>query len=184
MLETLKTELPNNLYYHGYHHTIDVMEAAERIARHENLTGEQKGLLRVAVSFHDAGFIYTYKNHEEKGCELAQELLPGFGFSNDQIAAICSMIMATKTPQRPKNKLENIICDADLDYLGRDDVYAVANTLFEEVKIYFKLVDERAWDELQVNFLNAHHYHTTFALQNRAAKKQQYLDSLIKKWNP
>ena len=31
------------------------------------------------------------------------------------------LILATKVPQKPKNKLEKIICDADLDYLGRED---------------------------------------------------------------
>jgi predicted metal-dependent HD superfamily phosphohydrolase len=182
IMESLKTELPSNLYYHGYHHTVDVMEAAEHIATTENLTDEENGLLKVAVAFHDAGFIYTYKNHEERGCDLAEELLPGFGFNQSQIGIICAMIRATKTPQRPKTKLEKIICDADLDYLGRDDVYAVANTLFEEVKIYSKKMDERAWDELQINFLKNHHYYTPFSLENRAEKKQQYMNELLNKW--
>ncbi|MBI1781698.1 MAG: HD domain-containing protein [Sphingobacteriales bacterium] len=184
ILESLKTELPSNLYYHGYHHTVDVMDAAERIAATENLSAEEKGLLQVAVAFHDAGFIYTYKNHEERGCDLAEELLPGFGFNKEQIEAVCAMIRATKTPQRPKTKLEKIICDADLDYLGRDDVYAIAGTLLEEVKIYSKKIDEKAWDELQINFLKNHHYYTSFSLEHRAKNKQEYLDGLIKKWNP
>lgn len=184
MMETLKTELPSNLYYHGYHHTVDVMEAAERIAAEETLLPEENSLLQVAVAFHDAGFIYTYKNHEERGCDLAEELLPGFNFTPTHIKAVCGMIRATKTPQHPKNKLEEIICDADLDYLGRDDVYEIANTLFEEVKIYARKMDDKAWDELQINFLNNHHYHTAFSLRHRAQKKQHYLYGLIKKWNP
>lgn len=184
MLESLRTELPANLTYHGYHHTLDVMEAAERIAAEENLSAAEMRLLRTAVAFHDAGFIYTYKNHEERGCDLAEELLPGFNFSKADIAAVCAMIRATKTPQRPKNKLEEIICDADLDYLGRDDVHAVAHTLFEEVKVYSKKIDEKAWDEIQINFLKAHHYYTPFSIKHRAKKKQQYLEDLIKKWNP
>lgn len=182
MLESLGTELPSNLYYHGYHHTLDVLEAAERIAAAENLSVNEMGVLRTAVAFHDAGFIYTYKNHEERGCDLAEELLPGFNFTQQHIAAVCGMIRATKTPQRPKNKLEEIICDADLDYLGRDDVYEIAGTLFEEIKVYSKKIDEKAWDEIQINFLRAHHYYTAFSLQYRAEKKMQYLNELVEKW--
>lgn len=182
IMESLRTELPANLTYHGYHHTVDVMESAERIAAGENLSEEEYNLLRVAVGFHDAGFIYTYKNHEESGCNLAEELLPGFGFNAEQIAIICGMIRATKTPQRPKTKLEEIICDADLDYLGREDVYDIANTLFEEVKVYFKNIDEKGWDEIQISFLKNHHYHTDFSIQHRAEQKMQYLNGLIEKW--
>jgi len=35
---------------------------------------------------------------------------------------------------RPANLLEEIICDSDLDYLGRSDFIPVSNTLFEELK--------------------------------------------------
>ena len=182
MLESLRTELPASLIYHGYHHTVDVMNAAERIAAEENLTDDEKGLLQTAAAFHDTGFIYTYKNHEERGCDLAEELLPGFNFNPQHIAAVCSMIRATKTPQRPKNKLEKIICDADLDYLGRDDVYEIAGTLYEEIKLYSKKIDKKAWDEIQINFLKEHHYHTAFSLQYRNEKKLQYLNELMEKW--
>ena len=42
--------------------------------------------------------------------------------------------MATKLPPEPSNLLEEIICDSDLDYLGRSDFIPVSNTLFEELK--------------------------------------------------
>ena len=63
------------------------------------------------------------------------------------------MIMATKIPQSPRNGLEEIICDADLDYLGRDDFYEIGATLFEELKAYNVLQNEREWNRIQVKFL-------------------------------
>ena len=33
---------------------------------------------------------------------------------------------------KARNLLEEIICDSDLDYLGRSDFIPVSNTLFEE----------------------------------------------------
>ena len=106
ILDCLQKELSTDLTYHGYHHTLDVMDAAMHIAAQENLSAHEINLLRVAVAFHDSGFIYTHKNHEEKGCQLAKEYLPGFHFTAEQTAAICLMIMATKIPQHPKTKLE------------------------------------------------------------------------------
>src|SRR5690349_10683517 len=93
ILKRLDEELPETLQYHGSQHTRDVMEAAAVIAASEHLTEEEKNLLRIAAAFHDAGFIYVYIGHEEKGCEMAKEILPSFGFSPLQIDRICGMIM-------------------------------------------------------------------------------------------
>jgi exopolyphosphatase/pppGpp-phosphohydrolase len=182
MLQTLQQELSSSLSYHGYHHTLDVMQAAQIIAEEEHLTREETGLLRVAVAFHDAGFIHTYRNHELRGCELAREFLPAFGFTKTQIDSICSMIMSTKIPQTPKTKLEYIICDADLDYLGREDVLPIADTLYKELNLHFQPIDEKAWDEIQIAFLKAHRYNTAYAIKNRKQNKLNYLESLINKW--
>ena len=178
MLGRLSKELPPTLYYHGHHHTQDVMAAAMIIAKAENTTEEEQRLLRIAICFHDAGFIYVYKDHESKGCELAWELLPGFGFSAAQIERICGMIMATQVPQAPHNHLEQIICDADLDYLGRDDVFPIAQTLFEELKVHANMSDPKRWNDIQISFLSNHHYHTKFSQENRQPKKEAYVNLL------
>jgi uncharacterized protein len=180
ILAKLKQELSPTLTYHGYHHTLDVLDAALKIAAVENISGEEKKLLRIAVLFHDAGFIYVYKNHEEKGCEMAREFLPGFGFDKKQIDIIAGMIMATKISRDPTTKLEEIISDADLDYLGRDDVFPIAETLFEELKIHAGLTDARQWNSFQVSFLSNHHYHTRYAIDLREPKKKIYLEQLQK----
>src|ERR1041385_5974927 len=133
ILKKLESELPKNLTYHGVHHMFDVLNAALEIAANEGIINpEDLKLLRVAVLFHDAGFIHVYKGHEEIGCEMAKEFLPKFGFNEEQIKKICGMIKATKLPQEPRTHLERIIADADLDYLGRDDFYPIAKTLFDE----------------------------------------------------
>jgi hypothetical protein len=178
MLGRLSKELPTTLYYHGHHHTQDVMDAAMIIAKAEKTTDEERKLLRIAICFHDAGFIYVYRDHETKGCELAWELLPEYGFNDAQIERICGMIMATRVPQNPQNHLEQIICDADLDYLGRDDVYPIADTLFEELKIHANLTDPNKWNDIQISFLSGHHYHTRFSQENRDPQKQVYLRKL------
>src|SRR3954468_21110146 len=95
----LKRELPKDLYYHGVHHTLDVLKSAEMIGKEEGISEEEMFLLKVAVLYHDSGFIKVYKNHEEVACELIKEDLPKFGFSDKEISLISGMIMATKIPQ-------------------------------------------------------------------------------------
>ena len=178
IFKRLQKELSPTLSYHGYHHTEDVMNAAMKLAEAEKISEADKKLLRIAVGFHDPGFIDTYQDHEERGCRMAEENLPSFGFSSEQIQLICGMIRATRIPQKPASHLEEIIADADLDYLGRDDVFPIARTLFEELKVYAKLRDEEAWNKLQINFLSSHHYHTATSKKWRAAAKQEYLEKL------
>jgi uncharacterized protein len=178
ILQKLENELPEGLTYHGLHHTLDVFNAAMKIAAAENLTAAEMKLLRIAVLYHDAGFIATYKNHEEKACELVKENLPCFGYTAQEIAVICGMIMATKIPQTPHTILEKIICDADLDYLGRNDYYKISNTLLEEMKVYVHLHEEKEWYRIQKNFLEKHQYYTEFGRKNREPQKQQYLEEI------
>jgi class 3 adenylate cyclase/HD superfamily phosphodiesterase len=177
----LKRNLPPQLTYHGFHHTEDVLNAALQIADAEKIDESEIQLLRVAVLFHDSGFTELYNNHEEKGCEFARDILPSFGFQQDAIDCICGMIMATKIPQQPHTKLEEIICDADLDYLGREDFYTIGKTLFEEFKTFDIVNNEKQWDQAQVRFIESHHYHTNYSRTQREPEKQKYLEVLKKK---
>jgi uncharacterized protein len=93
-------------------------------------------LLKTACLFHDIGFTISGQDHEERGCEIAEEVLPDLNYDSDQINRIKGMIMATKIPQTPNNKLEQIICDADLDYLGRDDFFSIGDTFVSRVKTF------------------------------------------------
>jgi uncharacterized protein len=179
ILAKLKRDLSPTLYYHGVHHTLDVVEAALQLAHEENITDPVSlTLLQTAALYHDCGFITTYQGHEAEGCRYARQTLPEFGYSTEQIDQICGMIMATKIPQSPQNLFEEILCDADLDYLGRSDFDPIANSLFEELKERNFVRDEPAWNRIQVSFLQSHHYWTKTATALRQANKQDRLNSL------
>lgn len=178
ILNRLEKELPTHLYYHGYHHTLDVLQAAMIISKAEKIEYDEIKLLRVAICYHDAGFLYMYNGHEEKSCEIACKYLEECHFTKKEIDAVCDMIMATKIPQTPKNVLSKIIADADLDYLGREDVDEVAKTLKKELNEFMDLQDERIWIKMQIAFLKSHNYHTSFSNQNRGPQKMKYLKKL------
>lgn len=178
MLDKLARELPANLTYHSLGHVKDVYQAAERFASLEGVAGEDLTLLLTAVVFHDSGFLKEAKEHEQTGCDIARATLPAYDYTAEQIERICGMIMATRIPQTPHNLSEQIICDADLDYLGRDDFYKIGQTLFQELRTAGVLATEDEWNRLQVKFLEAHHYFTASALRLRKPVKDKYLEDL------
>ena len=178
ILDKLERELSHKLYYRGVHHTHDVLNTIEELCYLEKVTPYEELLLKTAALFHDSGFIINNKEHERLSCQIARENLPGYGYTSAEIGRICGMIMATRIPQSPQNYLETLLCDADLDYLGRDDFYDIGSTLFEELKAYDVLQSKEAWNRVQVNFLEKHSFFTQTNKRRRAPKKQQYLEEL------
>ncbi|MCJ8154740.1 HD domain-containing protein [Chryseobacterium sp. SSA4.19] len=176
ILKRLKENLPEHLSYHSVMHVKDVIESVEKIADSEGVNAEDLILLKTAALFHDTGFLFGSKNHEEKSCDIAAEYLLEYGYSEEQLDKIKGMIMATKIPQTPHNHLEEIVADADLDYLGRDDFFIIGDKLFEELSMFGIVNSERDWNLLQEKFLESHHYFTETSINNRKEKKQENLD--------
>lgn len=183
ILKELKENLPEHLSYHSVMHVKDVINAVEEIALAENVGGEDLMLLKTAALFHDSGFLQGAKDHEEKSCEIAQKYLLDYGYNQPQIDKIKGMIMATKIPQSPNNKLEEILADADLDYLGRDDFFKIGDKLFDELTMFGIVNSERDWNLLQEKFLESHHFFTKTAINNRNQKKQENLEIIKSKLN-
>ncbi len=178
ILLKLSNELSDKLYYHGKHHTLDVLRITEELCREEQIDEYHTILLKTAALLHDIGFVQSNAEHEKIGCEISQEILPQFGYTPGEIRVISGMIMATKVPQSPQTKYEEILCDADLDYLGRDDFYSIGKTLFKELHAFNILDDEKKWNVIQISFLEKHNYFTTTNKKRREPQKQIYIQKL------
>jgi len=166
------------LFYHNVKHTVDVVTEVELIGWAEGVSDEEILLLKAAGLFHDAGHTIAYKDHEMYGTKLAREILPKFGYSVEMIDRICEIIMATKLPPQPGNLLEDIICDADLDYLGRSDFIPVSNTLYKELKVQNMIGSLNDWNKLQVKFISGHQYFTETARNLREVNKQKQIERI------
>ena len=180
VLDKLEHELPDFLYYHNVKHTVDVVTEVELIGWAEGLDDEEILLLKTAALFHDAGHTVAYDDHEFHGTELVKSHLPGYGYSDDQIEKICSIIMATKLPPHPENIYQEIICDADLDYLGRSDMIPVSNTLYKELKEQNKIGTLNDWNKLQLKFISGHSYFTKTARSLREVNKRKQIERISK----
>jgi predicted metal-dependent HD superfamily phosphohydrolase len=171
-LDLLRTGLSPDLTYHNLWHTEhDVLPAAERLGRQSNLAPAELSLLRVGAAFHDLGFVQVYEGHEEVSARIAAEILPGYGFSAGDVERIQGMIMATRLPQSPRDQLEALMADADLDVLGRDDFFARNQALRQELLLRGEQVSNSEWLQRQLNFLQEHTYFTAAARKLRQPTK-------------
>lgn len=176
----LENELSPKLTYHNAAHTARVMEVAQQLADEEGLNEDEKTIVATAGLFHDTGFLLGIDDHEQKSCILARELLPSYEYSTQQVEEVCRLILATKDPKVPKDRLEYIICDADLSYLGTESFQTLSAKLYKELKTLHKnsLIDN--WPEKQADLLRAYQYFTGSARKRFDEKKEQNLQYLIK----
>ncbi len=173
-LHRLERELSPLLTYHSLVHTRDdVVPACDRLAVLNNIGGEQRMLLLTAAYYHDLGFVVQRIDHEAVSVGLAAEILPGFSYNHEQVNTIIEMIMATRLPQTPKTMLEEIIADADLDSLGREDFQQRNQALRREMEAFGQVYTDPDWYINQYKFVQAHRYFTATARQLRDEGKRK-----------
>lgn len=181
ILAKLHAMTPDFRTYHAMEHTLDVLDAAMRLADREGVEGEERQLLATAALFHDAGYIVQAEGHERGSCKLAKEHLPHYGYNEQQIVRICRLIMATGVPQGAQDTLSMILCDADLDYLGRDDFVIIGDRLYHEFRVEGVVEGRWEWNVMQAKFLEEHRYYTASANKLRRAKKRENLAG-VQQW--
>ncbi len=180
LLSTLESSLPAHLTYHNVAHTIDVANMCNRYIKYYKIKEKEATLLRYAAIGHDFGYIISPTDHEERSIKVLTNLLTTI-LTKPELEMVSGMIRATKVPQSPKTFLEEIIADADLDYLGREDYDTLSDALYEEFKYYSVVSTREAWLDLQISFLENHSYHTSFAQKFRKPLKIQKLKELKEK---
>lgn len=169
----MQDQLPPFVIYHGVDHTYDVHASVLRLCQLEKLDEYNTNLIRAAAWLHDAGIIVKFEDHEVISARFADDYLPHYGFNHDEISQVKNMILATRLPQVAKTLNEKIICDADLDYLGRNDFFIIGQKLRLEWLLIGNNISLYEWYKLQMEFLKNHHYFTKSAQLLRNERKNQ-----------
>lgn len=180
VLGRLTEELSPDLTYHSLTHTRDdVLPAARRLGQLSGINGETLLLLETAALYHDTGFLRQYHDHETASIAIARETLPDFGYTPAQIELIVGLIAATRMPQQPRTPLQQLMCDADLDLLGREDFMRLNRELLKEVRLYSgRDIAEHEWLTEQLQFLQSHHFFSPAAIASRSAGKAKNVEKM------
>ncbi len=167
----LSNKLDSKYHYHNLHHTKRVINSAEEIGNHYNLSRDDWRDLLTACLLHDYGFIKSHIDHEEIGAQISKEILPGYYFSDDHIESISSLILITKVAEKPSNLLESIIRDADLEYIGSDDFEKISEYLKKEWLECGVVDNENQFYKIQYEFLLSHNFYTAYMQEKGREQK-------------
>ncbi|MFD1016707.1 HD domain-containing protein [Winogradskyella rapida] len=178
VIRYLNENLPEYYTYHNSQHTLYVYEKAQYIAEKEKVNTTDLTLVKIAALYHDIGFTKSHIAHEKIGCAMATKQLKAYGFSEVEINTICGMIMATKIPQNPKTLLEQILADADLEYLATANYPSISQALYQELLHFNPNLSETEWHNIQIAFIKNHNYHTAYCKRYKTFRKNKNLARL------
>ena len=169
----LSEKLNSNYFYHNLSHTKRVINSALKIGRNYHLNNENLTILLTASLMHDYGFIKSHIDHEEIGVKLSSKILLDYDYSEKKIQLINKLILVTKPLAVPKDNLESIMRDSDLEYLGSKDFESISEKLKEEwIKFSIVKSDEEFYKK-QLEFLSNHNFCTDFMKKNGNINKEK-----------
>lgn len=184
--ELFKDELPSGIKYHDSDHTLHstqgVVAVANRIAIAENISEHDRELLIAAAYFHDTGYIREYDKNEPIAARMAGRILKLIGYQPNEVEKIQKMILSTDLEREPETHIEKILCDADLDHLGRDDFFKLDAKLREGRRIRgIDVSDDAKWYKGTLQIMKTHQYYTDAQKKLREKKKQENIQRLLAK---
>lgn len=170
--ELFFTLLQQGFAFHNINHTVNVVKMVERNAQLCHVEGRLLQLITLAAWFHDTGYIKGYDGHEDLSVLIFEKHNLELEITTEEKDFISSLILATKVPQHPTNIYEQILCDADLDYLGRPDFDQISQLLFQEWMNFNRVTSQHEFDIIQLDFFQKHQYHLPQirALRNEGKK--------------
>ena len=176
IFDDLSNLLDQNYSYHNLDHTKRVIGAAVSIGSNYDLSHKDWNYLLTACLLHDYGFIESHIEHEKISAKLSSQILPEYGFSETEIKIINSLIIVTKLEEKPKNLLESIIRDSDLEYLGSEDFIKISPLLKKEWINCDVVKSDYEFYKIQYEFISNHSFYTDFMIKNSIEQKKVNID--------
>ncbi len=173
-------KLSGNYFYHNFKHALTVKKYVEVIAADAKLTDQEMNILRISALFHDTGFVESVEFHEEEGVKIVSDFLTDHLIDQKTINHISEIILATKIPQKPKDKLAKILCDADLMYITTDDCYEQIESMYEEtITSHSDSTNRNIFDLESIRFFTAHTFFTDYGKTILQPKKEAFCERMF-----
>ena len=172
VFDLFKNSDQNQLVFHNYSHTAEVVEAVIEIGKAIGISKKDMEVLQIAAWFHDTGHLFSQEDHEEISVKIAREFLQSIQYDQKKIESVCSVILATKYPHnKPIGILGEVICDADLLHLGKKEYLQKAQLLNIEQEFIHGHQENINWYDAEMDFLSKHKYLTEYAQRTFANGK-------------
>ncbi len=170
-------EASPNLYFHNPALVKSICNQVELLANAEQLPEEDFIILKLASLFLFTGYINDYDKPEEASCRLVNEILPGYGFGEEDIERI-RLLITNSYAGITETLPDKILFDSKYDYTGRVDYTRLTDKLIKELSEYGKITDKNQWIEEQIQFLAEHDFFTGTAKLLRSVTVERQISDL------
>lgn len=173
---------PLNLIFHNLNHTKSVVNRANEIAGHYQLSEKDMLIIYLAAWFHDTGYLFGgHKGHEERGVEKMREFVEKFELSAETTDAIAGCIIATRYPRNPTGLLQEIICDADTYHFGTKEFKRTNKLMFKEYQSIESVPStKKDFNTSALAMLENHHFYTSYCIATLEEQKKINMKKLKK----
>ncbi|MCC2547298.1 DUF5706 domain-containing protein [Hymenobacter sp. BT175] len=170
--QLFEEKLPGQLVYHTIKHTSTTVKEAQALGKAAELSDEDLEALILAAWFHDSGYLDKYDGHEYRSMEIAQQWLTQQQYPADRLQVVLDTIRATHRNEERKTELQQLLVDADLSTVGREEFFSNGELLRAEWEtVLGRTYTTPEWAENQLNFLLSTKFYTDVA-------KDRYKDQL------
>lgn len=177
VIKMFDDEAPPNLYFHNSSLVKSINNQVELLSTAENLPEEEFINLKLASVFLLTGYIWDYEKPMEASFRLAEELLPKYGFNQENIDSTMKLIRNCFA-EKQESLSDRILHDARYDYLGRVDYIKLSDKLLRERMEYGKHSDKKTWLRSQVKLLEEHEFLTSTAKILRSIPPEEQIAAL------
>lgn len=177
ILKMFDDEAPPNLYFHNSAIVRNICNQVELLSGAENLSEEDLINLKLASVFLFTGYISDYEKPMEASIRLVEEILPAYGFNNDNAESV-KKIIRNSYADILESLSDKILHDARYDYLGRVDYIKLTEKLLRERTEYGKHADADTWKEQQLLQLQNHDFVTPTARLLRSVPAEDQIKSI------
>jgi adenylate cyclase len=135
-----------DLFFHSLEYARNVCLQTELLARAEKIEDDDYINVRLAAAFLFYGYVYDYSNPIDVSLKRAEEIIPYYGFSPENLQAVRELVSKAFMPEQ-NSHAGAVLHDAVIDFMGRVDFASMITKLFREEKAYKKVSDIKGWFE-------------------------------------
>ncbi len=180
--EILK-DLPEILHFHNLEYARKVYDQAMLLCRAEEVYEEERLVVLTAALMLLTGLTQSFHTFENRSAVISREILPDFKYTEAQIDQVCNLILSTKLPLAPNNRLEQVMIDAKMEYIGNPDYTTQIKLLFQEMKDAGSKINGQQFKKQQLELLFEFEYFTVSARRLREVSGKDQIATLeLERW--
>lgn len=168
-LSYLAGHLDKRYSYHNAQHTLEVCNGVKLFADQCDLPRSDYSALRIASIFHDFGYLERDYDNEKLAFPYMEDFGRRFNIPQQLLILADKLIMETAFPYFPVTPAGKLLCDADIEYIGRECFLTKAELFRQELAAGGVVYTDEQWWKLEMEFLQKNHFFTDVCRKLRDA---------------